>query len=771
MKHAAGNLLNGILESSKESVIFALDDNYCYLTFNQNHKKTMKNIWGVDIKVGDNMLDYIKYKEDIEKAKGNFDRALNGESFIEIEQYEDESIDRRWYQNEYNPLYDESGNIIGLTVFLSDITERKQTEEKLRKSEVKFRTYIEKAPIGIFVLDKEGNYLEVNEEACRMTGYTREEFFKLNIKDLLPADSYLEGLAPFSEVFEKGHTKNTIFTKRKDGTKFWRYMVAVKLDDDHVIGFASDITQLKEFEKELRLKDRALKSSINAVAMADLEGKLIFINQSFLDLWGYKDEDEVLGKNAVEFWEDRNKAREVIDALFNEGNWTGEMKAKKKDGELIDLHLSAAIVYNEERKVEALMASFVDISEQKKTQRQLKKYNNELKTKKAEVEKLYKHLNNEIDMAKEIHERALLKDPYKLTLPEDISIEAHYRPSEQLGGDFYSFIEAQNKLIIYLSDVSGHGLDGTMLSVFVKETIESYLSLRPNDISPENIIKHVNNQYYEDNPGDYFICIFLGILDLETYNLDYTGVGMQFSPKVKHVNGELTELFVGGLPISSAISDQLMNFESNRIQLNPGSTVLFYTDGLAEQKSQGIMYENRLKKIFDYMGHYPVEFIKNAMNMDFKEFNGGSLIGDDDITYVLLQRYKEDIKQFNWALYSSSKELDVFYTNIKPTLEKYVANDVCLQCLHELMTNAMEHGNKFDPDKMLYIEATVCEEFVVVSLSDDGEGFNWTEKLKKTCDIDFEGERGRGIIMAQLICDRLYYNEKGNKAFVILEGI
>ena len=51
-------------------------------------------------------------------------------------------------------------------------------------------------------MDKNGNYLEVNEEACRMTGYTREEFLKLNIKDLLPADSYLEGLAPFSEVFE-----------------------------------------------------------------------------------------------------------------------------------------------------------------------------------------------------------------------------------------------------------------------------------------------------------------------------------------------------------------------------------------------------------------------------------------------------------------------------------------------------------------------------------------------------------------------------------------
>lgn len=171
MKHSAGNLLNGILESSKESIILALDCNYCYLTFNQNHKKTMKNIWGVDIKVGENMLDYIKYKEDREKAKENFDRALSGDSFTITEKYGDEFINRRWYQNEYNPLYDEKGDIIGLTVFLSDITERKHAEEKLRKSEKKFRTYIEKAPIGVFVVDKDGNYLEVNDEACRMSGY------------------------------------------------------------------------------------------------------------------------------------------------------------------------------------------------------------------------------------------------------------------------------------------------------------------------------------------------------------------------------------------------------------------------------------------------------------------------------------------------------------------------------------------------------------------------------------------------------------------------
>ncbi|MBI9060315.1 MAG: PocR ligand-binding domain-containing protein, partial [Labilibaculum sp.] len=55
------------------------------------------------------------------------------------------------------------------------ITERKQAEETLRESEAKFRSYIENAPNGIFITDEKGNYLEVNEAAAKITGYSKDE--------------------------------------------------------------------------------------------------------------------------------------------------------------------------------------------------------------------------------------------------------------------------------------------------------------------------------------------------------------------------------------------------------------------------------------------------------------------------------------------------------------------------------------------------------------------------------------------------------------------
>ncbi|WP_292467452.1 ATP-binding protein [Methanolobus sp.] len=127
----AYNLMQGVIESPEDVVIFALDGEYRYLAFNKNHQITMENIWEAKIEVGVSMLNYIRDPADREKAKVNFDRALAGEAFTLIEEYGDLLFERRWYENVYSPLEDDEGSVIGITLFLSDITERKQTEMAL----------------------------------------------------------------------------------------------------------------------------------------------------------------------------------------------------------------------------------------------------------------------------------------------------------------------------------------------------------------------------------------------------------------------------------------------------------------------------------------------------------------------------------------------------------------------------------------------------------------------------------------------------------------
>ncbi len=127
--------LNSILESPKGVVIFALDTNYCYTTFTAEHKAVMKTIWGVDICLGTSMLNAILDPKDREKAKRNFDRVFAGEDLVLVEEYGNPP-NRIVYENRYSPIVDEKGALRGLTVFVIDITERKQfLDEKARLEE------------------------------------------------------------------------------------------------------------------------------------------------------------------------------------------------------------------------------------------------------------------------------------------------------------------------------------------------------------------------------------------------------------------------------------------------------------------------------------------------------------------------------------------------------------------------------------------------------------------------------------------------------------
>ena len=134
-------LLNAILESSQHIVIFALDRNYQYLAFNSAHKQTINTIWGVDIAVGMNMLSIIKNAGDQIKAKDNFDRALRGEQFVIIEEYGQEP-NRFFYENTYSPIWGRDNTVIGLTLFLSDVTARLSLEQVLREQQQQLEAQI-----------------------------------------------------------------------------------------------------------------------------------------------------------------------------------------------------------------------------------------------------------------------------------------------------------------------------------------------------------------------------------------------------------------------------------------------------------------------------------------------------------------------------------------------------------------------------------------------------------------------------------------------------
>ncbi|MCK8824052.1 PP2C family protein-serine/threonine phosphatase [Fuchsiella alkaliacetigena] len=270
-----------------------------------------------------------------------------------------------------------------------------------------------------------------------------------------------------------------------------------------------------------------------------------------------------------------------------------------------------------------------------KTHLELSKTKKKLLHQKQEIENLYQKLNNEINKAAQIHERNFLAE---IPNCEGLSLATHFQPAQRLGGDFYNFIKTGDKLVIYLSDVTGHSLEGVVFNAFVKEAVDSYVSIRTGDIEPEGILRHVYQQYCKNNyPDDYFVCIFLMVLDLQSNELSYSGAGFQNFPLLCFGNGERLTLKSSGPPISLAISPELMDFEAKQITLMSGSTLLFSTDGIVEQANGSLRYKNRLKEAFYNNCHRPPRKIVQTINEDFQSFNNGCQQADDDITYIVLQ--------------------------------------------------------------------------------------------------------------------------------------
>lgn len=156
-------LLNACIDSPRDVIVLAIDNNFNYLTFNTYHKTVMLNAYGTDIKAGMNLLKCMTNEEDIVKAKINYSRAMAGESHITIEEYGE--LNREYYETRYNPIYNYRNEIIGATAFSSNITERKRLIKGLEDTERSLQKKVEELEwLNQMMIGREIRMIELKKE-------------------------------------------------------------------------------------------------------------------------------------------------------------------------------------------------------------------------------------------------------------------------------------------------------------------------------------------------------------------------------------------------------------------------------------------------------------------------------------------------------------------------------------------------------------------------------------------------------------------------------
>lgn len=145
-----------------------------------------------------------------------------------------------------------------------DITIRQQMEQALRTSEERYRTYVENAPDGVFVVNDRGQYLDANPAACAITGYTREELLQRSVADLFAPAHREEGGAKFRVLLEQGSFGGEVTLVHRNGSPLVIELAAVLLSEGRYIGFAKDITDRKRAEVELLQAKEAAEAANEA---------------------------------------------------------------------------------------------------------------------------------------------------------------------------------------------------------------------------------------------------------------------------------------------------------------------------------------------------------------------------------------------------------------------------------------------------------------------------------------------------------------------------
>lgn len=115
-------------------------------------------------------------------------------------------------------------------------------------------------------------------------------------------------------------------------------------------------------EKEFILRDMAIKTSLNGVCIMDLKGVISYVNPSFITMWGYGEQEEVIGRNINTFLPAPEKFDEVLGALQNKKSWLGELIGRRKDGSAFYLQTLFSLVEYKDKKSPQIMASFIDVT-------------------------------------------------------------------------------------------------------------------------------------------------------------------------------------------------------------------------------------------------------------------------------------------------------------------------------------------------------------------------------------------------------------------------
>jgi len=532
-------LLNALINSSSDLIIFSLDRNYRYTSFNKKHKDEMLKVWEADIQLGMNLLDCMTNPVLRNIAKKSIDLALQGEALTEVQFQPEVDI---WYEFSWNPIRQNHGKITGVTVFVRDITERKQKESALKESEERYSALFSNNNSVSLIIDPDtGRIVNANDAAARYYGYSRDQLLALGIHDLnrLAPEKVVRNLMRAKDKKEK-HFFSTHY--RADGEKRYVEIYSGPITVQGKPLFYSIIHDVTDSRlaalalKESEERYRTLVDQLPDYVLVHRDGILLYVNPAAASNLGY-DVEKLIGNPifpliAPEYHKTVRQA--IIRRMAGEFIPSYEMKILAGDGTFRTVLTNGAAITFEGKP--ASLNVLTDISTLKEAEETIRSANEVLEKRVTERTEALSKTNEQLTA--EVAARALAEEEITRSLEEkDLLLrEIHHRVKNNLQ-IIASLLNLQSR---YITDPN------------VLESIkESQSRVRAMALVHERIYRSHN--IAEINLKDYLKYLTKQILQF--YNIQHHQIGI--SVTMDEILADIDTVIPVGLILNELVSNSL----------------------------------------------------------------------------------------------------------------------------------------------------------------------------------------------------------------------
>ena len=258
------------------------------------------------------------------------------------------------------------------------IKDLEASNRKIAASEEKFRAFIENAGDAILIFDQEFRIIEVNNYACIMSGYSREELTSMKTSDLIPSQEFEDHSRGIEILINRGGSLHERKLLRKDGSLIETEVNVTSLKGRGSIAIIRDVTEIRNTQRQVTLSESTLRSAFDhsaiGMALVSTGGKFLKTNIELSKMTGYST-DELLSMKFRDITLPEDIGQDLVmvqKAVKGEiDNFNLEKRYVRKDGSIIWVKLNSSLVKDSRDLPIFFVTQIEDITETKRLSGQL----------------------------------------------------------------------------------------------------------------------------------------------------------------------------------------------------------------------------------------------------------------------------------------------------------------------------------------------------------------------------------------------------------------